>query len=108
MIAEKNQIALIWIGTITLGVLGGYAFYRATNKKPIVVEDTIDEELGTMPTPAPAPRPNPFTALLGKKFAPIDYKPTDYSVKNPFADVNTAIANVNPFSSSINNGERLA
>jgi hypothetical protein len=105
MISEKNQIALIWLGTITLGVLGGYAFYKATNKKPIVVEDAIDEELGT--TPTPAPKPNPFTALLDKKFAPIDFKPTDYSYKNPFADIDTAIANVNPFSSSTNSGERL-
>lgn len=108
MITEKNQIALIWLGSITLVVVAGYLVLRSTKKKSEVVVDKIDEELGTTPTPAPAPRPNPFTALLDKKFAPIDFKPTDYSVKNPFADVNTAIASVNPFSSSTNTGERLA
>jgi LPXTG-motif cell wall-anchored protein len=108
MISEKNQIALIWLGSITLVGLAGYFILKTTKKKPEVVVDKIDEELGTTPTPAPAPRPNPFTALLDKKFAPIDFKPTDYSVKNPFADVNTAIASVNPFSSSTNTGERLA
>jgi hypothetical protein len=106
MMTEKNQIALIWLGSITLVVVAGYLVLRSTKKKPEVVVDKIDEELGT--TPTPAPKPNPFTALLDKKFAPIDFKPTDYSVKNPFADVNTAIASVNPFSSSTNTGERLA
>ena len=105
---EKNQIALIWLGSITLVVVAGYFVLKSTKKKPEVVVDKIDEEIGTTPKPAPAPRPNPFTALLDKKFAPIDFKPTDYSVKNPFADVNTAIASVNPFSSSTNTGERLA
>jgi len=106
MISEKNQIALIWLGSITLVVVAGYFVLQNTKKKPVVV-DKIDEELGTTPTPAPAPKPNPFTALLDKKFAPIDFKPTDYSYKNPFADIDTAIASVNPFSSSINTGERL-
>jgi len=107
MITEKNQIALIWLGSIALVGVAGYFILKSTKKKP-VIEDKIDEELGTTPTPTPAPpRPNPFTALLDKKFAPIDFKPTDYSVKNPFADVNTAIASVNPFSSSTNTGERL-
>jgi hypothetical protein len=108
MMTEKNQIALIWLGSITLVVVAGYFVLKSTKKKPDVVVDKIDEEIGTTPKPAPAPRPNPFTALLDKKFAPIDFKPTDYSVKNPFADVNTAIASVNPFSSSTNTGERLA
>ena len=108
MMTEKNQIALIWLGSITLVGVAGYFILNTKKKKPEVVVDVIDEELGTTPTPAPATRPNPFTALLNKKFAPIDFKPTDYSVKNPFADVNTAIANVNPFSSSTNTGERLA
>jgi hypothetical protein len=107
MMTEKNQIALIWLGSITLVVVAGYLVLRSTKKKPEVVVDKIDEEIGTTPKPAPAPRPNPFTALLDKKFAPIDFKPTDYSVKNPFADVNTAIASVNPFSSSTNTGEAL-
>ena len=104
---EKNQIALIWLGSITLVVVAGYFVLKSTKKKPDVVVDKIDEEIGTTPKPAPAPKPNPFTALLDKKFAPIDFKPTDYSIKNPFADVNTAIASVNPFSSSTNTGERL-
>lgn len=106
MINEKNQIAIIWLSSITLVVVAGYFVLQNKKKKTIVVEDKIDEELGTTPTPAPA-KTNPFTALLGKTFAPIDYKPTDYSVKNPFADVNTAIANVNPFSSSVNTSDRL-
>jgi hypothetical protein len=108
MISEKNQIALIWLGTITLAVVGGYVFYKSTSKKPTVVDNaSVDENEIINTTPTPAPKVNPFTSLLGKKFAPINFKPTDYSVKNPFADVNTAIANVNPFSSS-NTGERLA
>lgn len=107
MINEKNQIAIIWLSSITLVVVAGYFVLQNTKKKTIVVEDKIDEELGTTPKPVPAPKSNPFTALLGKTFAPIDYKPTDYSVKNPFADVNTAIANVNPFSSSVNTSDRL-
>ena len=104
---EKNQIALIWLGSITLVVVAGYFVLKSTKKKPEVVVDKIDEEIGTTPKPAPAPKPNPFTALLGKKFDPITFKPTDYSIKNPFADVNTAIASVNPFSSSTNTGEAL-
>ena len=109
---EKNQIALIWLGSITLVVVAGYFVLKSTKKKPEVVVDKIDEELGTTPTPAPAPKPNPFTALLDKKFAPIDFKPTDYSVKNPFADVNTAIANVPDYLKGFNvndrSNERLA
>lgn len=107
MINEKNQIAIIWLSSITLVVVAGYFVLQNTKKKPNIVDDvSVDEELGTMPTPAPA-KPNPFTALLDKKFAPIDFKPTDYSYKNPFADIDTAIANVNPFSSNTNTGERL-
>lgn len=108
MMTEKKQIALIWIGSITLVVVAGYTILKSTKKKTNFVEDKIDEELGTTPTPAPEPvKPNPFTALLNKTFPAINFKPTDYSVKNPFADVNTAIADVNPFSSSINTSDRL-
>ena len=105
MITEKNQIALIWLGSIVLVVVAGYFVLKSTKKKPEVVEE---EKPYSLPSPTlVTEKPNPFTALLGKKFAPIDFKPTDYSVKNPFADVNTAIASVNPFSSSTNTGERL-
>lgn len=106
MMSEKNQIALIWLGSLTLVVVAGYLVLKNTKKKPEVVVDKIDEELGTTPTPAPAPKPNPFTPLLGKTFAPIDFKPKDYSVKNPFADINTAIDNINPFNNT-NSNERL-
>ena len=96
----ENKIALISnIGAFALGGLIVYGIYKFTSKKPVE-----NEVLDTTPTPAPV-KSNPFTALLGKKFAPIDFKPTDYSVKNPFADVNTAIAN-NPFSTT-DTGERL-
>jgi hypothetical protein len=106
MISEKNQIALIWLGSLTLVLVAGYSIFKNTDK-PTVVDYAIDDKIIDT-TPTPKPKVNPFTALLGKKFAPIDFKPTDYSIKNPFADVNTAIASVNPFSSSNRNNERLA
>lgn len=107
MINEKNQIAIIWLSSITLVVVAGYFVLQNTKKKTNVVDDaSVDEELCTTPTPAPA-KTNPFTALLNKTFPAITFKPTDYSVKNPFADVNTAIADVNPFSSSVNTSDRL-
>ena len=106
--SEKNQIALIWLGSLTLVVVAGYLVLKNTKKKPEVIVDKIDEEIGTTPTPAPTPvKPNPFTPLLGKTFAPIDFKPKDYSIKNPFADINTAIDNINPFNNT-NSNERLA
>lgn len=102
----ENKIDIIAkVGAFALGGLIVYAFYKAKMKKPVV-----DEVLDTTPTPAPTPAPvkkNPFTAMLNTTFPAINFKPTDYSVKNPFADVNTAIADVNPFSSSTNTGERL-
>ena len=107
MISEKNQIALIWLGSITLVGVAGYSILKKTSKKPTLVDNATDETKIINTTPTPAPKVNPFTSLLGKKFAPITFKPTDYSIKNPFADVNTAIASVNPFSST-DTGERLA
>jgi len=99
----KNQKTYIWIGTIALGGIVAYVIYKNLNKQPEVKEYNSEEE--QTPTQAPA-KTNPFKAMLGKTFAPITFKPTDYSVKNPFADVNTAIANVNPFNSS-NPSERI-
>jgi hypothetical protein len=102
----QNEKYLMYGGVALLvGSLGYFIYERITNK-PVEEIKSTDKVLDTTPTPAPA-KPNPFTALLGKKFAPISFKPTDYSVKNPFADVNTAIASVNPFSST-DSGERLA
>jgi hypothetical protein len=102
----ENKKYLIYGGVAFLvGSLGYFVYSTISNKKPTVVENATDDEVINT-TPKPATRVNPFTALLGKKFAPITFKPTDYSVKNPFADVNTAIAN-NPFSSSTNTGEAL-
>ena len=106
MIAEKNQIALIWLGTITLGVVGGYVFYKSTKKPPVVDNATDDKIIDT--TPTPATKVNPFTSLLGKKFEPITFKPTDFSVKNPFANTDTAIADNNPFKTNFSSNIKFA
>jgi len=102
----ENKKYLVYGGVALLVGSLGYFIYNAVTSKPIVVKNATDDEVLDT-TPTPAPKVNPFTALLGKKFDPITFKPTDYSVKNPFADVNTAIAGVNPFSSSNNTGEQL-
>lgn len=100
----QNKKYLIYGGVaILVGSLGYYAYNSFTTKAP--AQD--DNQLPTpTPEPAPAPRVNPFTALLGKTFPSINFKPTQYTYTNPFADVNTAIANVNPLSSS-NPSERI-
>jgi hypothetical protein len=102
----ENKKYLVYGGVALLVGSLGYFIYNAVTSKPIVVKNATDETKIINTTPTPAPKVNPFTALLGKKFDPITFKPTDYSVKNPFADVNTAIASVNPFSST-DTGERL-
>ena len=104
----ENKKYLVYGGVALLVGSLGFFIYNAVTSKPIVVKKATDGTKVINTTPTPAPKVNPFTALLGKEFAPITFKPTDYSVKNPFADVNTAIASVNPFSSSTNTGERLA
>jgi hypothetical protein len=96
---------LIYGGGIVFASAFAYYIYSMKKSKPIVVEETIVDEVEEKVTPT---KPNPFTELLNKPLPAFSFKPTDYSVKNPFANVNTAIANVNPFSSSINIGERLA
>lgn len=83
----KNQTTYIWIGTIALGGIVGYFIYKSVNKAPEVREYNSEDEQ----TPTPA-KTNPFTAMLNKTFPAINFKPTEYSFKNPFADVNTAIA----------------
>ena len=104
---QNTKLALIYGGGIVFASAFAYWIYSMKKNKAIVVEnEPVDELIDTTPTPAPV-KPNPFTAMLNTKFPAINFKPTDYSVKNPFADVNTAIANVNPFSSSTNTGERL-
>lgn len=104
----ENKKYLIYGGVAFLvGSLGYFVLYTTIyNKKPSVVKNATDEEVINT-TPTPAPKVNPFTALLGKKFDPITFKPTDYSIKNPFADTNTAIAN-NPFSRNTNSNQALA
>jgi hypothetical protein len=85
----KNQTTYIWIGTIALGGIVGYFIYKSVNKAPEVREYNSDDE--QTPTPAPT-KTNPFKAMLNKTFPAINFKPTEYSYNNPFADVNTAIA----------------
>jgi len=83
----KNQKTYILIGTIALGGIVAYVIYKNMNKQP---EVKYSEEEQT-PTPTPS-KTNPFKALLNQKFPEIKFKPTDYSYKNPFANVDTAIA----------------
>lgn len=103
---QNGKLALIYGGGIVFASAFAYWIYSMKKKQAMVVDNTMVEEVEETPTPAPV-KPNPFTALLNTKFAPINFKPKDYSVKNPFADVNTAIANVNPFTAT-NSNERLA
>jgi hypothetical protein len=104
---QNTKLVLIYGGGIIFASGFAYWIYSMKKPKPTVVDNATDDEIIDI-TPTPEPKVNPFTSLLGKKFAPITFKPTDYSVKNPFADVNTAIATVNPFNSNTNTGERLA
>ena len=105
---QNTKIALIYGGGIVFASAFAYWMYTIKKNKASVADNAIVDNFVEQPTPTPAPvKPNPFTAMLNTKFPAINFKPTDYSVKNPFADVNTAIANVNPFSSSTNTGERL-
>lgn len=72
----KNKTTLIWVGTIAIGSLLGYAIYKMTYKKPVVKDDaSTDEVLDTTPTPEPA-KSNPFTAMLNNPFPDtIQFKP---------------------------------
>jgi hypothetical protein len=92
----ENKKYLVYGGVALLVGSLGYFIYNAVTSKPIVVKNATDDEVLDT-TPTPAPKVNPFTALLGKKFEPITFKPIDYSVKNPFANTDTAIADNNPF-----------
>jgi hypothetical protein len=103
---QNTKLALIYGGGIVLASAFAYYIYSMKKNKPIVIEEAIVDEVEETPIPQPT-KPNPFTELLNKPLPAFSFKPTDYSVKNPFADVNTAIANVNPFSVSNSNG-RLA
>lgn len=108
---ENTKLFLIYGGGLVLASAFAYYIYSMKKNKPTVVEDVpVDEVLGTTPTPAPV-KPNPFTALLGKPLPAFSFKPTDYSVKNPFADVNTAIADVPNWAKDFNvynqSGQRL-
>jgi len=103
----ENKIDIIAkVGAFALGGLIVYAILKVKMKQPVV-----DEVLDTTPTPAPVKK-NPFTAMLNTTFPAIKFKPTDYSVKNPFADVNTAIASVPNWAKDFNvndqSNQRLA
>ena len=101
---QNTKLVLIYGGGIVLASAFAYYIYSMKKNKPIVVEEAIFDEVEEKVTPT---KPNPFTELLNKPLPAFSFKPTDYSVKNPFADVNTAIATVNPFSSNANSNERL-
>jgi hypothetical protein len=103
----ENKKYLIYGGVAFLvGSVGYFVYTTISNKKPTLVKNATDETIDT--TPTPAPKVNPFTALLGKKFEPITFKPTDYSVKNPFANTNTAIADNNPFRTNFSSNIKFA
>ena len=100
----ENKKYLVYGGVALLVGSLGYFIYNAVTSKPEVVEE---EKPYSLPSPTPVTeKPNPFTALFGKKFEPLPLKTFDYSVKNPFANTNTAIAN-NLFTCSINTNDRL-
>lgn len=104
----ENKKYLIYGGVALLvGSLGYFVYSTISNKKPTVVDKTTDDEVLNT-TPTPAPKVNPFTALLGKKFDPITFKPIDYSVKNPFANTETAIADNNPFKTNYSSNIKFA
>ena len=103
---QNTKLALIYGGGIVFASAFPYYIYSMKKNKPIFLEEVMIDEIEETPTLQPK-KPNPFTELLNKPLPAFSFKPTDYSVKNPFADVNTAIANVNPFSVSNSNG-RLA
>ena len=70
----KNKTTLIWVGTIAIGSLLGYAIYKITYKKPVVNSDVLEEE--QTPTEEPT-KSNPFTAMLNNPFPDsIQFKPT--------------------------------
>jgi hypothetical protein len=103
---QNTKLALIYGGGIVFASAFAYYIYSMKKNKSIFLEEVMINEIEETPTLQPT-KPNPFTELLNKPLPAFSFKPTDYSVKNPFADVNTAIANVNPFSVSNSNG-RLA
>jgi hypothetical protein len=103
---QNTKLVLIYGGGILFASAFAYWIYSTKKNKPIVVEESIvekkeEEEEEVMPT-----KPNPFTELLKKPLQSFSWNPTDYSTKNPFADVQTAIASVNPLTT--NSSDRLA
>lgn len=99
---QNTKLALIYGGGIVFASAFAYYIYSMKKNKPIVVEEAIvEKEEEVTPT-----KPNPFTELLKKPLSTFNWKPTDYSSKNPFADVNTAIASVNPLATI--SSDRLA
>jgi hypothetical protein len=103
----ENKKYLIYGGVAFLvGSVGYFVYTTISKRNSTIVKNATDETIDT--TPTPAPQVNPFTALLGKKFEPIKFKPTDYSVNNPFANTNTAIADNNPFRTNFSSSIRFA
>jgi hypothetical protein len=103
----ENKKYLIYGGLAFLvGSLGYFVYSTISKKNSSVVENATDETIDT--TPTPETKVNPFTNLLGKKFEPITFKPTDFSVKNPFANTDTAIADNSPFKTNFSSNIRFA
>ncbi len=99
---QNTKLVLIYGGGILFASAFAYWIYSMKKPKPILVEEaTVEEEQQVTPT-----KSNPFTELLKKPLPAFSWKPTDYSTKNPFADVQTAIASVNPLTT--NSSDRLA
>ena len=106
---QNSKLALIYGGGIVFASLFAYWMYTIKKNKASVADNAIVDNFVEEPTPKTEPtKPNPFTQMLNNPLpSSIGFKPKEYTFNNPFADVNTAIANVNPFNSNANNTERL-
>lgn len=104
---QNTKLALIYGGGIVFASAFAYWIYSMKKNKPTIVKNETVEEVEQTPT-TKTTKPNPFTQLLNNPLpTSIGWKPKDYSSKNPFADVRTAIASVSPFNAT-NSNERLA
>jgi hypothetical protein len=104
---QNTKLALIYGGGVVFASAFAYWMYTIKKNKASVADNAIVDNFVEQPTPTPT-KPNPFTEMLKNPLpSSIGWKPKDYSVKNPFANVNTAIASVNPFSSNANSNERI-
>jgi hypothetical protein len=104
---QNTKLALIYGGGIVFASAFAYWMYTIKKNKASVADNAIVDNFVEQSTPTPT-KPNPFTEMLKNPLpSSIGFKPKEYTFNNPFADVNTAIANVNPFNSNANNTERL-